>query len=250
MKHPVKQFAPALGAIALLSLGQSALAHTTFETSTMSEGVRVLNNVQIGHACGATKKVIATSVVFPDGVTSTITVGGQAYTGPLTDFVTAWGPNIQPLFSRAVFDEVKEKNGPTGNVVGFWAGGGPGMPNDMVAYVPFRVNATAIKPTSCATSVRFRVSIADICEIATAANMHLDNGSGPSAEFWTVAGLGTVYDAPTTAAANLTITRNLTTNPLPTACGSGQAVEVTASKAQIERDMPIIYNGVQVWPAR
>jgi hypothetical protein len=250
MKHPVKQFAPALGAIALLSLGQSALAHTSFETSTMSEGVRVLNNVQIGHACGATKKVIATSVVFPDGKDSTITVGGQAYTGALTDFVTAWGPNIQPLFSRAVFDEVKEKNDSAGNVVGFWAGGGPGMPNDMVAYVPFRVNATSIKPTSCATSVRFRASIVDICEITTAANMKLDNGSGPAAEFWTVAGLGTVYDASATAAANLTITRNLTTNPLPTACGSGQAVEVTASKAQIERDMPINYNGVQVWPAR
>lgn len=250
MTRRIRSLAPALSAIALLGSAQAALAHTTFETSTMSEGVRVLNNVQIGHACGATKKVIATSVVFPDGKDSTITVGGQAYTGALTDFLTTWGPNIQPLFSRAVFDEVKEKNDAAGNVVGFWAGGGPGMPNDMVAYVPFRVNATAIKPTSCATSVRFRVSIVDICEITTAANMHLDNGSGPAAEFWTMAGLGTPFDASATAAANLTITRNLTTNPLPTACGAGQAVEVIPSAAQINRDMPIVYNGVQVWPAR
>lgn len=250
MKHTVKSFAPALSAIALLSLGQSALAHTTFETASMSEGVRVVNNVQIGHACGATKKVIATSVVFPDGISSTITSGGQAYSGPLTDFVTAWGPNIQPLYSRAVFDEVKEKNGPTGNVVGFWAGGGPGMPNDMVAYVPFRVNATSIKPTSCAISVRFRANIVDICELATTSNLHLDNGSGPSAEFWTLPGLGTPYDSATDNAASLTITRNLTTNPLPTACGAGVAVVVAPSAAQILRDQPIQLNGVQVWPAR
>ncbi len=250
MTRRIRSLAPALGATALLGAAQGVLAHTTFETATMSEGVRVLNNVQIGHACGATKRVIATSVVFADGKDSTITVGGQPYTGALTDFVTAWGPNIQPLYSRAVFDEVKEKNDAAGNVVGFWAGGGPGMPNDMVAYVPFRVNATSIKPTSCAISVRFRANIVDICEITTAANMKLDNGSGPAAEFWTMAGLGTAYDSPTTGAASLTITRNLTTNPLPAACGSGVAVEVAPSAAQINRDMPIVFNGVQVWPAR
>ena len=129
---------------AVLTASSSVLAHTTFETSSMSEGVRVLNNVQIGHACGTDKRVIATSVVFPDGADSTITVNGSAYNGALTDFVSNWGPNIQPLFSRAVFDETDEKNDANGNVVGFWAGGGPGMPNHMVAYVPFRVNATNI----------------------------------------------------------------------------------------------------------
>ena len=250
MKQYIKTMKPALATAVLLGIGQTALAHTTLETSTMSEGIRVVNNVQIGHACSATKRVIATSVVFPEGAGSVITAGGQPYTGPLTDFVSNWGPNIQPLFSRAAFDEVDEKYGTTGsNVVGLWAGGGPGMPNHMVAYVPFRVNATNIVPTSCATSVRFTVNIVDICNITNTADLHVEGADGPSAEFWTQSGLGTPFDAPTANAASLTITRNLTTNPLPTSCGTGLAVTVSPSAAQLTRDMPIKYKGVQVWPA-
>jgi hypothetical protein len=233
-----------LGVLAALSL--SAQAHTTLETSTMSEGVRVLNNVQIGHACGEGKSVIGTSVVFPDGVDSSILVNSAAYTGPLTDFITNWGPNIQPLVSRAVFDYVDEKNGPTGNVVGLWAGGGPGVANHMVAYVPFRVNATAINPLSCASSVRFFVQIVDVCEITPAAQLHNEG----VAHFWTQNTLKTIYDsADADNSAKLTITRNLTTNPLPASCGGvGTAVDVKLSPAQMQRDMPIKIKGVQVWP--
>lgn len=232
-----------LGAIACTN---SALGHTTLETVSMSEGVRVVNNVQIGHACGNGTSVIGTSVVFPDGLDSTLLVNNQPYTGKLTDFITAWGPNIQPLVNRAVFTDVDEKNDPLGNVVGLWAGGGKGMPNHMVGYVPFRVNATNINPQSCATSVRFQVSIVDICEITTTSRLH----EAGVAEFWTSNTLKTVYDNATTDnSARLTITRNLTTNPLPASCnGTGTAVEVRISPAQLQRDMPIRYNGVQIWP--
>lgn len=230
-----------------LLLGSVVAAHTSFETSSMSEGVRVLNNVQIGHACGSGTSVIGTSVVFPDGKDSIILVGGQvSTTARLADFLTTWGPNIQPLIDRAVFTTVDEKNDANGNVVGFWAGGGPGMPNHMVGYLPFRVNATAIKPTSCASSVQLRASIVDVCEISTAATLHNDG----IAEFWTSNTLGSLYDSKEADnAARLTINRNLSTNPLPAACnGAGVAVEVRPSKAQLERDMPIRIDGVQIWP--
>jgi len=232
-----------LGAFACIN---AALAHTTLETPTMSEGVRVLNNVQIGHACGNGTSVIGTSVVFPDGADSTLLVNNVAYTGKLSDFITAWGPNIQPLVNRAVFTDVDEKNDALGNVVGLWAGGGKGMPNHMVGYVPFRVNPTSINPLSCATSVRFQVSIVDICEITTPARLHEPG----VAEFWTSNTLKTVYDNSTTDdSARLTITRNLTTNPLPASCGgTGTTVDVRISPAQLQRDMPIKYNGVQIWP--
>lgn len=224
-----------------------AAAHTTFETSSMNEGVRVLNNVQIGHACGTGTSVIGTSVVFPDGKDSTILLGGQVLTtARLADFLTTWGPNIQPLIDRAVFTTVDEKNDANGNVVGFWAGGGPGMPNHMVGYLPFRVNATRITPTSCAISVQLRASIVDVCEISTAARLHNDG----IAEFWTSNTLGSLYDSKEADnAARLTINRNLSTNPLPASCnGAGVAVEVRPSKAQLERDMPIRIDGVQIWP--
>jgi hypothetical protein len=222
-----------------------ALAHTSLETTTLAEGQRVVNNVQIGHACGAGTSVIGSSVVFPDGVDSTIIAGGIAHDGPLSDFITNWGPNIQPLVNRAVFNNVDEKQGPGGNVVGFWAGGGPGIPDHMVGYVPFRVNATNINPQSCAVAVRFLVNIVDVCTITPAAQLH-DPGV---AEFWTHSDLGTAYDSASgDNAARLTITRNLDDNPLPASCGAGYTVDVKSSKEQIERDMPIRVQGVQVWP--
>jgi hypothetical protein len=222
-----------------------AAAHTTLETPTVPENTRMLNHEVIGHGCGTGSRVLGTSVVFPDGGDSSILAGGAPYDGPLTDFVSNWGPNIQPLYDHSVFNEVDEKNGPTGNVVGFWAGGGAGMPHHMIAYVPFRLNATLIEPASCATSVRFRIAIVDVCKITDAAGLH-DEGA---AEFWTSNTLGTLYDnAGSDSSASLTITRNLETNPLPASCGDGYTVEVRPSAAQLERDMPIWYQGVQLWP--
>ena len=222
-------------------------AHTTLETSTVVEGVRVVNNLQIGHACGTGTSVVGTSVVFPDGKDSTILVNNAQYSGPLSDFVSNWGPNIQPLVSRAVYNNYDEKNGPTGNVVGFWAGGGAGIPNHMVGYLPFRVNATNIVPASCAVSVRFTVNIVDVCKITGEAELHQDG----VAEFWTHNALGTIYDrksATDDGAAQLTSTRNTANNPLPASCGAGSTVVVRPSAAQIVRDIPISIQGVRVWP--
>lgn len=240
-------FRLALPLLTLCLLNAPAFAHTTLETSTLPEGTRVLNNLQIGHACGAGTHVYGTSVVFPDGIDSSLLVDGAPYTGTLGDFVTNWGPNIQPLFNRAVFNTVDEKNGPLGNVVGFWAGGGAGMPDHMVGYIPFRVNATNINPQSCATSVRFHVNVVDICAITDASGLH----NTGIAEFWTHNDLGTPYDRQSTlddGPARLTITRNTNTNPLPNSCAAGTTVDVKVSKAQLERDMPIRHMGVQVWP--
>ncbi|SDY04172.1 hypothetical protein [Nitrosomonas sp. Nm33] len=241
----------ALATATLLGIGQSVLAHTRLEVPIVTEGVRVTNNVAIGHGCGE-KAIIGTSVVFPDGTDSTITVGGQPHNGPLTDFVSNWGSNVQPLQTRAVFDFVDEKQGPTGNVVGFWSGGGSGMPAHMNAFVPFRVSATNIEPTSCAKSVKFFVSIVDICEISGIDALR--NGSGESggvANLWTHNNLGTPYDrvsAEDDGPASLTINRDLTKNPLPGSCNGGVDVEIKPSAAQINRDMPIKFNGQQVWP--
>lgn len=236
---------PLLALLALLPT--SGVAHTSLESTSVGEGQRIVNNLQIGHACGAGTSVLGSSVVFPDGVDSAILAGGAPYAGPLGDFISNWGPNIQPLVNRAVFSSVDEKQGPSGNVVGFWAGGGPGIPDHMVGYVPFRVNATNIVPQSCAVSVRFFVNIVDVCAITSAAQLHEPG----VAEFWTHNDLGTIYDrqsASDDGVARLTITRNLASNPLPAGCGAGFAVDVKASKAQLERDMPIRVQGVQVWP--
>ncbi|TYP94579.1 MULTISPECIES: hypothetical protein [Nitrosomonas] len=250
-KNKIRTLTLALAAAVLAGVGQNALAHTRLEVPLVTENVRVTNNVTIGHGCGE-KAIIGTSVVFPDGTDSTITVGGQPHNGTLTDFVSNWGPNVQPLQTRAVFDFVDEKQGPTGNVVGFWSGGGSGMPAHMNAFVPFRVSATNIEPTSCAKSVKFFVSIVDICEITGIDALRSGSGeSGGPVNLWTHNNLGTPYDrvgAEDDGPASLTINRDLTNNPLPGSCNGGVDVEVKPSAAQINRDMPIKFNGQQVWP--
>ena len=39
-------------AVAATVIGHNAFAHTVMETPTITEGVRVSNNVVVGHGCG------------------------------------------------------------------------------------------------------------------------------------------------------------------------------------------------------
>ncbi len=235
-----------LTATVLLGTGLEVSAHTRFETGTIGEGVRVMNNVVIGHPCGTTP-VIGTSVVFPDGTDSTILVDGQPQGGSLSDFVSNWGDNIRPLLSRAAFDHVQPKQDAAGKVVGFWAAGGPGMPEGMVAYVPFRLNAVNITANSCAKSVTFEVSIVDICKITNPNGFQVEGVVG----LWTHNDLGTIFDSNIdNGPAPLKIMRNLAANPLPGSCGEGVDVTVKSSAAQINRDMPIVYERKQIWPSK
>jgi len=231
-------------AAVITTMGHNAIAHTRLEIPEVPENVRTTNNVVIGHGCGEIN-IIGTSVVFPDGVDSTITVDGQPHPGALSDFIQNWGNLNQKIYSKAVFTFQGEKTDANGNVSGFWAGAGDSLPHDMAGFIPFRTSAAIIEPTSCATSVKFYVSIADICEITPVSGFNEN-----TVNFWTHNNLGTVYDRVSTTddgPASLTITRS-ETNPLPESCGAGQVVEVKPSAAQINRDMPIIYNGTQVWP--
>jgi len=253
MKQMIKARALVLSAVstALVGIGMNAFAHTRLDIPTMVEGTRTINHVVITHSCGDTKRTIGTSVVFPDGVDSTILVGGQPHTGSLTDFVENWGNTNQMIMNKAVFTVGDEKI-QNGNVVGFWAGGGEGMPNHLYSTLPFRASAVNIAAASCAKSVKFYVSIVDICEITGVDALRTGTGeAGGVANLWTHNNLGTPYDrvsATDDGPASLTITRDLTKKPLPESCGAGVDVEVKPSAAQINRDMPIIYNGQQVWP--
>ena len=168
-------------------------------------------------------------------------MGGSCSTGALTDFVQNWGNANQKILNRAVFSYEDEKTDTNGNVVGFWAGGGSSLPHQLLGFIPFRTSAVIIEPTSCAASVKFHVSIVDICEVTPVSGF-----SDETINRWTLAGLGTPYDRTEDGAASLTITR---TSALPSSCGgTGVAVEVKPSAAQINRDMPIKLDGSQIWP--
>lgn len=235
-----------LTAVMLMGLGQSTFAHTRLDVATQTEGTRAINHLVISHSCNETSHTIGTSVVFPDGVDSTILVNGEVSEGQVLDYLTNYGNNFQLFLDRSAFTAMEEKI-VNGNVVGFWAGGGAGMPNNLNVATPLRLTAASIEPTSCAASVAVKVSIADICEITGT-----DGFSDDVVHLWTHNNLGTPFDRVSDTddgPATFTITRDLTSNPLPDSCGDGVAVEIKPSAAQINRDMPIVIDGAQVWPA-
>ena len=243
-----------MAAAMLIVAGQSALAHTRLNVPTLTEGTRVLNHMVIGDNCAADagdgRRVIGTSVVFPDGRDSTVLVDGQPHEGELTDFLTNFGNNFQLVFDRSAFDYMDEKTDPLGNVTGFWAGGGPGVPGNLNAFTPVRTTAARIEPTSCAKSVRLTIQVADICNITRIDNLGTD--ADFNVKLWTHNALGTPFDRQGSETdngpASLMITRDLENNPLPEGCGEGVAVEVRPSAAQTNRDMPIRFEGQQIWP--
>jgi len=243
-KFKVLAFSITAGLLASMSV--NVFAHTRLDVPTMVEGTRIINNL-VAHACGE-NSLLGTSVVFPDGVDSTVLVDGQPHTGALTDFLTNYGNNAQLIYNRAAFDLMEEKTDSLSNVVGFWAGGGPGVSHTLNVASQVRLTAPSIEPTSCASSVKVNVSIANICKI-TGVDQFATEGV---VDLWTHNSLGTPYDRVSTTddgPAPWTITRDLTVNPLPESCGAtGVTVEIKPSAAQINRDMPVIYNGQQIWP--
>lgn len=237
--------------VVLSCMIQSAWAHTLLDTPRIPEAKKNTNNIVIGHGCGEAG-VIGTSVVIPDGVDSTITTGltenggTDPYNGNLTDFLS-WGNIIQLLQNRSVFSEQNEKTDSLGNVVGFWSGGGKPLAANLNAYIPFTISATFFEPSSCAKKVRFDIAIADVCKITP-----LSGFTDDTVGLWTPA-VGSKFDGAEgghafNSPAFLTIERDLTTNPLPDTCGEGLYVYVRPSAAQVDRDMPIVFDGVQVWP--
>ncbi len=245
----IKQFKfsthTALAFTLLLGASQSALSHTRLEIPTVSEGVRVTNNVVIGHSCGEGKQTIASTVVFPDGVDSIVKVNGAQSSDTIDSYVSNYGNLYQKILDHSVFQFEDEKKDADGNVVGFWVKGGK-MPEGYTVYLPFRAGAMLIEPTSCARSVKVVLGIADICKFTP-----ISGFKDGVLETWTPAvgsnydgvGLGG-FDSPAT----LTVTRDLANNPLEAACGDGVDVEIIPSAAQLNRDMPIINKGKQVWP--
>lgn len=231
--------------IGLIVTTSQVSAHTRLQVPQITEGARIYNNVVVGHGCEG-QNVIATTTVFPNGVDSTILVDGNAYSGPISDFIN-WGNLNQKVVSRDVFTNQAEKYDESGNnVVGFSDRDGS-LPATMIGLFPFRTSAVVFEPASCAKSVKIVVAIADICK-----NTNIGGFAGLTVNLWTPA-VGSNFDGPGlhsyNSPATLTVNRDLTANPLDASCGEGSAVELIPSAAQLNRDMPIKNkNGSDWWP--
>jgi hypothetical protein len=239
----------------LVGAGQSAFAHTRLKTPEIEENAAQhgsnYNDVVVAHGClnpstgNVDSNVLGTVVVFPDGKDSSITVDGAPHNGTLADFVTNWGNPVTKVQDRSVFSNEDHIKDSLGNKLGFWTGGGNGLTGGFRGVLPFVTAGVVINPASCAKSVTFVVSIADICQITD------EGGFGEqTVNLWTPA-VGSKYDGPGLhgfdSPATLKVNRSIT--PLPESCGAGVDVVVKPSANQLNRDMRIIFDGKQIWPA-
>jgi hypothetical protein len=249
---------------AILAASQSGFAHTRLQTSTILENTRGYNNVVIGHGCGD-DPVMGTSVVFPDS-TATVTSkpAGDANAAPtdagaVTDWIEGTGEGYaKKVYSKELFVAEGQKTSSRGNTVGFWTGGGALPAHNYVGLVPFRTDPINIQPASCAKTVTFVVSIGDVCKLTP-----IDGFSEATANLWSPI-VGSNYDgtADHYTPATLKVVRNteeipatattaaIPANPLPAECGDGLDITITPTAEQLNRDMPAVENGVQVWPAK
>lgn len=257
-----KRFTVSMVAVLAVVVSQDIFAHTRLKTPTIDENSANhgsnYNDVVIGHGCqnetdgASTIDTVGTVVVFPDGKDSIITTkpAGSASTveaaihqGTLADFVTNWASPVTIVQSKDVFEMQKYIKDSLGNKLGFWAGGGK-LTAGYRGLIPLTTAGVVINPNSCAKSVTFIVSIADICEITDVGGF-----SNATVQLWTPAvgsnfdGQGLHgYDSPATLKVNRTIA------PLPASCGAGLDVTIKPSAAQLNRDMKVIVDGNQVWP--
>lgn len=250
---------------ALLAASQSGFAHTRLQTPTVLENTRVYNNIAIGHGCGEAP-VMGTSVVFPDSTaTATSKPAGNtsatpADAGAVTNWIEGAGEGYaKKVYSTELFSLEGQKTSALGNTVGFWAGGGNTLPpHNYVGLVPFKTDPIKIQPASCAKTVTFVVAIADVCKLT-----NRDGFSEATANLWSPI-VGSNYDgtADHYTPATLKVVRNIEgtpataitaaipANPLPAECGDGLDITITPTAQQLNRDMPAMENGVQVWPAQ
>ncbi len=237
----------------VLLAAQSAHAHTRLQVPHLDENSANhgsdYNNEVIAHGCtdaetGERIPVIGSAVVFPDGVDSTITENGEASDKTLFDFVPNYGSPVSLIQSNDVFAVQDEISDSLGNNLGFWSADGA-LKTNLTGVIPFRTSGVVIEPTSCATSVKFVVSIADVCVVTDKAGF-----TAESVNLWTPA-VGSDFDVEGNpgydSPASLTVNR--TASELPEECGDGVEVVVTPSAAQLNRDFVVNdKSGAQVWP--
>lgn len=260
-KHVI---AASLGLLAVAGT-HSALAHTRLQLPVINSSASLghtgavnYNNVVVAHGChdpvtgNSSAPVIANSTVFPtstaddESMQPSITIDGAPAPGNLDDYLEGWIGVNRLIANNDVWKYGEEKFDPLGNRVGFYMKAGS-LPTSgsgtLRGLIPFVTTAVKVATASCAKSVTMVVAIADICKITPVSGFNDE-----TVQLWTPA-VGSKFDGVGghgyNSPATLTIMR---TEPLDPSCGAGADVIVTPSAAQIDRDMPMIFKGKQIWP--
>ena len=217
--------------LTFLSMQNGAMAHTEIRNQA-TEGQLSRNAVEIGHDCEAKDlPVIAQSLIIPtlnakvtrsDGTATTLS--SEITVGSLEGFIDL--PQNKDIFKKETL--IRNANG---NTIGYYATQGS-LQTDLKGVIPINFAPVFFQPTSCAKRLVIQIPIADICKkkfppknewanvwIPNATTKFTDTGND---------GMG--------SPAELTIARDLTSNPLP--CGTPYDVTVAPSNEDIDNNLP------------
>ncbi len=240
----VRRAALVMGA-ALFAVCTTAFAHTTI-LNQMTEGTTADNALKIGHGCttpaGYMIPVVAETAVWPTD-NPIVTASDGSAIADLSQVIVqgTLAGLLSPIQNRDIFQQQQLKLDALGNKIGFSGTKGNLVEPGWLGRVPWQFAPPKFVATSCATQLLVKVAVADIC-IKQIGNYDVgyvnfwipDNGSA-----YATAAHALHNDEGVGAPATLTINRNLTTNPLPAACGAGMTVTVNVSPDQVDSDLPI-----------
>lgn len=238
-------FRATMSLLALAST-QAVVAHTRFQVSTVDENssrhATYETEANIAHGCNG-NAVIGNVILFPDQQDSILEVDGEVSDNQISDHIASGG-FIRGILNRDVFSDSELISDSLGNPVGLYSYGGTGVPGkNWVGKVRFRVTGVAFQETSCAKSITFSTAIADVCSVTKKDGFNNDN-----VNLWTPA-VGSNFDGPDLQGFDSpAIFKVERTSTLPESCGEGLEVVIKPSAAQINRDLPVVVDGEQIWP--
>jgi len=250
--------ASAASVFLLAAVSQSVFAHTRLTVASTPESSAAHGStttaVNIPHGCGD-NPVIGNVFFLPDtnsAIVQTSTDNFQTFDTPDGDNALNYivnPPFIRVIKSNDVFSHQELINDTLSNPLGFWAAGGELPAPNFVGQLPINITSVAIQPESCASEVVFIPAIANICNVTAMSGINSQDPDNPNVDFWTAPDAGSSFDAPAwNYPATFTVERDLENNPLPESCGDGIQVRIFPSAEQMNRDMPVTFDGQQVWP--
>jgi hypothetical protein len=241
---------------AICGASPHVFAHTGIKDSA-TEGTTLYTAFAITHGCaadhdGPQSPVVAQSAVFPNGpaaVSVKVGVDPDGHDGPktapetpinLADHIDGAiggliGLSPGAIQDKSVFGAIREVINASEQVRAIHLTKGK-LQTNLVGLTPFRVSTPNFLPDSCARSLQIRVAVANWCSTSQNRNddTRVDVWIGRTTSKFNDKGVVSVGFWPT-----LTVTRDLTNNPLPEGCGDGFDIAVSPTDAQIDTFLPI-----------
>ena len=204
----------------------------------------VLNHIRIPHGCNG-QPIKAMAVVFPNGVDSLAINQESKEEVDLAKYITGPVINVSPVQDYDVFEKIRVKEGV---VLNHGAGSTDGtraihyqkgkLSNGNVGLIPFDASFPEFNKDSCIASLQVNMAIANYCTRSQKNDDRADVWIGHMTPLFDDPAV--VVQRPTGFWPQLTVIRDLESDPLPIGCSpEGEKLVVTPAPHEIDEYLPI-----------